>query len=92
MVTNFLIYGNSSYIAESVNMAFKLSDDDCTEHSLVPDTPTDTALQELYDSFEKTKAVPHEFKELLAKIHEIPQLKDEDIHDKEVAGSTCFCP
>ena len=68
-------------------MAFKLSDDDCTEHSLVPDTPTDAALQELCDSFEKAKAVPNEFKELLAKIHEIPQLKDEDIHDEEVAGA-----
>ena len=44
-------------------------------------------LQELHESFEKAKAVPYEFKELLAKIHEIQQLKDKNIHDKEVAGA-----
>ena len=55
--------------------------------SLVADTSTETALQELHDSFEKAKAFPNEFKELLAKIHEIPQLKNKDVHDKEVAGA-----
>ena len=53
--------------------------------SLVADTSTDAALQELHESFEMAKAVPNELKELLAKIHEIPQLKGKNIHDKEVA-------
>lgn len=39
-----------------------LSDNDCTEHNLVADTPTNTALQELYKSFENAKGVPNEFK------------------------------